>query len=329
MKLQVNYPLVKCVREPEEFRTPRNIFLKLLIFVLVFIVMTLAESIGMLIGVMPRFLDWLTTEAAANNGVISDTEATEMLNSMFLDPANTYIMLFSTGLATLVALLFCRVVEGRKLRTLGFRKKGGLVQYLIGLIVGFAMFSAVVGLSLLMGGLQWNGYVGGSVSAILLVLVGFGIQGMSEEVMCRGYLMTTVLRHQPVWLAVGVNSVIFGILHAFNDGFSLFALCNLILFAVTASLYVLRTDNLWGACAIHSIWNFVQGNFYGLPVSGIDSGDTIFSMSLKGPALANGGTFGLEASLPTTIVMLVTIAILLFVPNPFAKKTAETEEVSA
>lgn len=329
MKLQIKYPLVDCVREPEHFLTPKNLFLKLLIFVPVFIVMSIAESVGMMIGIMPRFIDWIATVYEANNGVISDAEATEMLNSMLQDPTNTYITLLSTGLGTIVILLFCRFVEGRKLRTIGFKKKGGLPQYLIGLAVGFVMFSAVVGLSLLMGGLQWNGYVGGSVGALLLVFVGFGIQGMSEEVMCRGYLMTTVLRHQPVWLAVGVNSVIFGALHAFNAGFSAFALLNLILFGVTASVYVLRTDNLWGACAVHSIWNFVQGNFYGLPVSGIDSGDTVFSMSLKGPAWANGGAFGLEASVATTIVMLVTIAVLLFVPNPFAKKTTAAEEKTA
>lgn len=329
MKLQINYPLVNCVREPEHFLTPKNLFLKLLVFIPVFMVMSIAESVGMIIGVLPRFIDWIASEAAANNGVISDTKATEMLSSMFLDPGNTYIMLLSTGLGTLVILFFCRIVEGRKLRTIGFKAKDGLVQYLIGLVVGFAMFSAVTGLAWLMGGLTWHGYAGGSVSALLLVLLGFGIQGMSEEVMCRGYLMTTVLRHYPVWLAVGVNSVIFGLLHAFNNGFSLFALFNLILFAVTASLYVLRTDNLWGACAIHSIWNFAQGNFYGLPVSGIDSGDTIFSMSLSGGAWANGGAFGLEASVPTTIVLLAVCAVLLFVPNPFAKKTAAPEETAA
>lgn len=113
-------------------------------------------------------------------------------------------------------------------------------------------------------------------------------------------------------------------MHAFNNGFTLLAAVNLILCGVLFSVYALRTGNLWGACAFHSIWNFAQGNFYGLPVSGIDSGDTIFSMQLAGSKLANGGDFGLEASLATTIVMALWIAVLLFVPNPFAKTTAET-----
>jgi hypothetical protein len=93
------------------------------------------------------------------------------------------------------------------------------------------------------------------------------------------------------------------------------------------SLYMLRTNSLWGACAIHSIWNFAQGNFYGLPVSGIDSGESVFKMSLKGSDFINGGAFGLEAGLPTTIVMTVSICILLFVPIPILdKKAGESEK---
>ena len=72
---------------------------------------------------------------------------------------------------------------------------------------------------------------------------------------------------------------------------------------------------------------FAQGNFYGLPVSGIDVGDTVFSMSLKGSDLVSGGAFGLEASIGTTIVMLLWIAGLLFLPAPFRRKpeNAQTE----
>lgn len=328
MKLQVNYPLVERVREPEVFRTPKNIFLKLLIFVPVFFIMQLAQMVVLVPAVLPRMFAEVSRELELSGGELSEERANEIVNTIFMDSGNTTLMLFATVMTTIVALLFCRVVEGRKLNTIGFKKEGGLVQYLIGLAAGFVMFSAVVLIALAMGGLEWHGYVGGSVTTLLLVLVGFGIQGMSEEVMCRGYLMTTILRHHPVWLAVGINSLIFGLLHAPNDGFNLFALLNLILYAVMISLYVLRTDNLWGACALHSIWNFVQGNFYGLPVSGIDSGDSVFSMSLTGSALANGGAFGLEASLATTIVMLAGIAILLFVPNPFAKN-ADSEDIDA
>ena len=83
---------------------------------------------------------------------------------------------------------------------------------------------------------------------------------------------------------------------------------------------------------MHGIWNFSEGNFYGLPVSGTNSGDSIFSISLKGADILNGGAFGIEASLPATIILLVAIVVLLFVPLPFGvngqKAEKETEQTS-
>ena len=61
-------------------------------------------------------------------------------------------------------------------------------------------------------------------------------------------------------------------------------------------------------------------------MSGIDSGESVFRMSLKGSAFINGGDFGLEAGLPTTIVMTIAICILLFVPLPFLDKRIERAE---
>ena len=323
MKLYTDYPLMQTVREQETFRTPKNLILQCLIFYAVFWVLQIAESIGMVIAIMPRLMDWARNQMT-QTGTLDQEEMLEKINNMLLDPANTHIMLLCTGFGTLVILLFCRVIEGRKLRTLGFFRKKAGIQYLCGLGIGFVMFSCVVGLAYLFGGLQFEGRESFS-GMLFVVLLGFGIQGMSEEVTCRGYFMTTVMRHHNIWWAIGLNSLFFGLMHNANDGFSLFALLNLILYAVMISLYTLRTNSLWGSCAIHSIWNFAQGNFYGLPVSGIDSGESVFRMSLKGSALINGGDFGLEAGLPTTIVMTICIMILLFVPMPFLDNKSTSE----
>ncbi len=319
MKLITNYPMTDRVRSIEPFRTPKNFWLQSLIFVGVFLTANMLQSCILVAGMIPKMLAWVTETMDATGGEISSEQITEYIYNMTSDSSMTVLMLFSTVIVTITCLLFCRVVEGRKAHTIGFTKKGAFLQYLLGLAVGFAMFSSVVGLSYIMGGLTANGLAGGTASGVILAFVGFGIQGMSEEVLCRGYFMTSVLRHHKPWVAVVSNSVIFAILHGANPGISPLALINLTLCGIMFSLYVLRTDNLWGACALHSIWNFVQGNFFGLPVSGIDSGDSIFSFSLnEGKNLINGGAFGAEAGIPTTIVLTVVILILLFVP--FGKK---------
>ena len=320
MKLQIGFtPLMRDIREAKTFRAPKNIILKILIFVGVFLVLQIVESFAIVAALMPRLMEWAAQQMEAHGSVANDAML-DKLADLLLDPANTTIMLVCTGFGTLLVLLYCRVVEGRKLHTMGFYKKGWWWKYLVGLLCGFTAFSMVIGISMLMGGLHYDGYRGQFGQGLLLVFIGFLVQGMSEEVFCRGFMMTTTLRHQNVWWAVAVNVVGFALAHGANPGFSLLAFVNLMLYAGMISLYVLRTNDLWGACAFHSIWNFAQGNFYGLPVSGIDAGDTVFAMSLTGSPLANGGEFGLEASLATTIVMIVWILVLLFVPNPFAKK---------
>lgn len=332
MKMITDYSMVQKLREIKQFQTPKNLFLKILIFVGVFMMVSIAESIPLVIGVVPRMMAWTMEQAQLYGGEVPDEVVNEYVNNMLADSYIMRLMLFSTVMGTLVAIFFCRVAEGRKLPTMGFVKKGFALQYLIGLIAGFVMFSAVVMLSYFMGGLKPETAEGAAIGGLVIMFLGYVVQGMSEEVIFRGYFMTTLLRDHKPWVAILVNSVGFALVHGANPGISLFeqpvvtilAMLNLTLFGVMVSLYMLRTGSIWGACAIHTIWNFVQGNFYGLPVSGTDSGESVFSFSLaENMGWANGGAFGIEASVATTIVMGVLIALLLFVP--FGRKAASAE----
>ncbi len=335
MKIVTNYPLVDKIRAAKTFRTPKNLFLMILIFTGVFMIISSAESAPLMVIMMPSLLSWTMEMVEATGGQVSDAMIYEHLNNTLMSPKMMQAMLYCTVLGTICAILYCRLVEGRKLHTMGFTKKHALPQYLIGLVVGFIVFSLIVLLSWAMGGLQANGLESTAIGSLLVVFIGFFIQGMSEEVIFRGYFMTTMLRFHKPWIAILVNSVGFALVHSGNPGISLFtnpvitilAMINLTLFGVMASLYMLRTGSLWGACAIHSIWNFVQGNFYGLPVSGTDSGASVFSFTLtENMGWANGGAFGIEASVATTVITSIVILLLLFVPSKKQQAAAEKAE---
>ena len=76
------------------------------------------------------------------------------------------------------------------------------------------------------------------------------------------------------------------------------------------------TGNIWMCSAVHSIWNFVQGNLYGIRVSGFDLMDTVLvSDTVPGKELINGGSFGLEGGLGVTAVLIAGIIVQLFIPN--------------
>lgn len=220
--------------------------------------------------------------------------------------------LFVTGAATIVVMLYVRFGEKRRLTTMGFVKKNAVADYLLGMVIAFAMFSACIGMCVVAGAMEFNGYVlDGRYVSITLLFAGFVIQGMSEEVICRGFMMTSFGSKAGAFAGMLFNSLVFGVLHLGNDGVAPLAMVNLVLFGVFMSVLMLKLNSIWMVCAIHSIWNFVQGNFYGVLVSGIDSGASIFRFeSTEGLELLNGGSFGIEGGIATTIVLAVVIIIV-------------------
>ena len=114
-------------------------------------------------------------------------------------------------------------------------------------------------------------------------------------------------------MAIGLNAFTFAALHLANNGITWLSFVNLILFGVFASVYFLRRGSIWGIGALHSVWNWVQGNFYGISVSGNQVGSSVFATeTVSGKELLNGGAFGLEGSIMVTIVLAVGIIVLCF-----------------
>ncbi len=310
MNIQLTKP--KAVIDAANAQKGLHWSLEMLIFLAVFIVCTIAQAIFV---IPPTFIFLFTNEDYLNASMSGNfSEIFEL--SMKFATSNKMVLttLFSTILMTGVVLLFCRLLQKRKMNTLGFVKRGWMKEYLIGLVVGFVIFSVAVGICVLTGSLEFHGISAAFTPGLLILFgIGFIIQGMAEEVLCRGYFMVSLARRYPLIAAILINSIWFMILHALNPGMSLLAIINLTLFGVFASLYFIKRGNIWGVCAIHSIWNFVQGNFYGISVSGMgDMTSVLQSTSVSGKELINGGTFGLEGGLAVTIVLVIGIAILTF-----------------
>ena len=132
--------------------------------------------------------------------------------------------------------------------------------------------------------------------------------------------MVSFGRRYPMAAAVIANAVIFAALHLLNPGIAPLAIVNLILFGIFASCYFIRKGNIWGIGAFHSVWNLVQGNFYGIKVSGTTTSCTVFSSTaVGGREIINGGAFGLEGGLAVSLVLIAGILLLCFVKG---KKTS-------
>ena len=193
------------------------------------------------------------------------------------------------------------------------------------------MITGVVALQLSAGWVQISG--SGALEAgpgrffgeFILASVVFLSIGVYEEVLVRGYQMTNVaegLRIRPLGGkgalagALVVSSVAFGLLHAVNPGYSVLALVNITLIGVLVlGLAYALTGRLGFPIGLHTSWNFALSCVFGLPFSGVRTGEyPVLITSGAGPELWTGGAFGPEGGLLGTLAIVAgCIGLLIWV----------------
>ena len=198
------------------------------------------------------------------------------------------------------------------------------MRFLRGYLIGLAFLGGVVGIIWLAGGYVVEGAgafgsaaVGSALLPIGVLMLGFIIQGSSEELLFRGWLMQLIASRHGLWLAVVGNSALFALAHAGNIEPSnelYVGLANIVLFGLFISLYAVREGSLWGVCGWHAAWNWLLGLGFGLEVSGMKIDSLPLITDLTGAPDAawwlTGASFGPEASLVTTAVLLTGTLVL-------------------
>lgn len=213
-----------------------------------------------------------------------------------------------------IFILYCRLFEKRKAYTLGFCKRKCVFEYLKGILIGAAAFVAAYAICLLTGSVRVsaNAVTGTTVLYVVGFFCGYLIQGMAEEVICRGYFMVSLTRRYHVVTSVILSAVLFSMLHSRNPGITFLAYVNIFLFGTFLSLLFVRYENIWIVGAVHSIWNFLQGNVFGVQVSGMSVQTSLFGTDFTGSSWINGGSFGMEGGAAVTVVLLLANALVLW-----------------
>lgn len=249
-----------------------------------------------------------------------------MLDGAISDQAQL-ISLFMTLGPVIGFLIASRYYYKRSYRSLGLQKKHALRQYLLGLGLGLIMMAGAVGLAYISGGLTFDGLQNASFGILILYFIAFMIQGFNEELMMRGFFMNAYAARKGMMKAILLNSVLFALLHLGNDGISVLAMLNLILAGISFSLMAAYFDNIIVCSAAHTMWNFAQGNIFGVLVSGIYLPTSVLSFkNNSGWGLLNGGAFGLEGGFAVTVVELACIVLLCYLYQR-KKKKQDTNEI--
>ncbi len=212
----------------------------------------------------------------------------------------------------LLLWLWLRLVEKRPFRTLGFRDSRTAARYGYGLLLGGLMFVLAAGIPWTMGFYRLDG-APLAVAGSLVVLFGWLVQGSAEELLFRGWLLPVLSARYGVPLGVSLSAVLFAAAHSLNPHLNVLAILNLVLFGLFTALYALRDGSIWRVAGVHAAWNWMQGNVFGISVSGMQPvGGSWLRLTESGPDWLTGGAFGAEGGLAVSLVLVAGIAFLLW-----------------
>lgn len=141
---------------------------------------------------------------------------------------------------------------------------------------------------------QFGSYCIGAFAGILLLAVSVAV-----------IILTGSIKYQGVYKNADISVILFFIGGFMVQGATEEFLCRGIV------LQTLRFNSIWAACGLHSFWNAVLYSALGLNLSGNDETVTaVFAMQSAGKNIWNGGEYGIEASVLTSMVLAIAAVLI-------------------
>jgi len=283
-------------------------WLRVILFGLGFILVTLLISIPVAIGLFFSNLDQL--RADPTHAIASLLQGSHLWEMVLLE--------FVVSLITV--WLFRTYIDRKSVASLGLQLSGFTQESVIGFCTGPALMGLLALLLMVTGRLQWVDITFDPntlfISLGMVVLIAF-----SEELVFRGYVLSNLLdSFSPAdgsssntgtgkWVALLLSALCFAIFHFSGPGLTPLAFANLFLAGILLGVNYIYTRNLWFSFFLHLSWNFFLGPILGSHVSGLNM-PTLLVTELKGDWLVTGGDFGIEGSVINTALSLIAILVL-------------------
>lgn len=267
---------------------------------------------------------------------IKDGTYEAMVNAMgegqsFMDVFSTYmsdvtipwwldfVTLFSYGITIAGVIFYCLKIEKRPLSSLGFRKNGVVLEILLGLGIGALLIGAVYAIVTSTGAVTFVRHTDTRIlrPSIILYFFGFLVKVVSEELLYRGFLLTSLSRDiRPIFSAL-LTALVCSI---FNFS-TLIGFINSFVFCFLLNVYVLKRGSIWGSISIRFVWCFFEAvvlGFTGLGAAMFLPATPTSSVSLL---LAGTPGYGFDSGLIATILFIFTIFILLLLKTKKSERS--------
>lgn len=210
-------------------------------------------------------------------------------------------------------LLYVKFFEKNSLKTLGFKNSSIFKSISIGFFLAISAVFIIISTMVTLTDVKISVSDENNYKVLFLAIILFTIQGFTEEIVFRGYLMNRIAASKGKWMGVFINSLFFTIFHITNQSSSYLSSLNIYVIGVVLSLIFWYTDNIIIDGIFHGTWNFIIGLVLGINLSGINMPYSIFKTSLNSNnSVITGGNFGIEASIITTIFFII-FGIIIYI----------------
>lgn len=208
------------------------------------------------------------------------------------------------------------IFESRKLTDLGLHwNSSGARNLAAGIAVGALGGSLLIFPAILLGLAHFEVAPGadptvrGALFTVALLFCG----AAGEEIAFRGFPLQMLMRGYGAWISILGMGLLFGAMHRFNPGVTVLSTLNTAGFGILFGIALLRTHDLWLPIGLHFGWNATLP-FLGTSLSGFTIRLTEYQLVWKAGVVWSGGSYGPEASLIATLVLLLLAWVVWKMP---------------
>lgn len=214
-------------------------------------------------------------------------------------------------LATYLAYgAFVRLVERRPVTELS--GPGAILQLSLGMLGGAALIAAVIAILWLLGDYHVTGT--NSWTALLAPLAADVPSAVIQQVVFQGIIFRITEEYLGTWWALLISVALFGLVHLLLlPQVTAMGLLAVVVGGLLFTAAYVRTRRLWLSSSLHAAGDFTQDAIFGVGayhLSGV-AAQGLLRARLTGPAALTGGTFGVESSVLTLVLILAAAVFLL------------------
>lgn len=224
------------------------------------------------------------------------------------------ITILYQAVIVIAASLICQLWRREPLSDLvGVFNLRWLKSLAIGLLIGAALMFTPSLILLVLGSVTWQNNTIDLLPLLSITIIFAGV-AVAEEVLFRGFIFQRLIEGIGQWTTQIIIGAYFLLIHLNNPGMTgsikVLASINIFLASIMFGLAFIRTKSLAMPIGIHFMANWVQGVVLGFGVSGHEEASLLNPVFKDGPDWLTGGIFGLEASIPGLMSVIIIIIML-------------------